>query len=102
LLSSMFNQESPAVVKEILRKTHQALAPGGLVIVQEQLLNDEKTGPSLAALIGVNQLLHTPGGAAYSGQEMAEWMAEVGFGKVRRVPMPSPSPFIVLTGIKSA
>ena len=102
LLSSMFNQESPTVVKEILRKTHQALAPGGLVIVQEQLLNDEKTGPSLAALIGVNQLLHTPGGAAYSGQEMAEWMAEVGFGTVRRVPMPSPSPFIVFTGIKPA
>jgi precorrin-6B methylase 2 len=102
LLSSMFNQESPAVIKDILRKTHDALIPGGAVIVQEQLLNDEKTGPALAALIGVNQLLHTPGGAAYSGKEMAEWMTEVGFSKVKRVPMPAPSPFIVLTGIKPA
>ena len=100
LLSSMFNQESPTVVKDILRKTHDALAPGGLVIVQEQLLNDEKSGPALAAMIGVNQLLHTPGGAAYSGREMGDWMKEVGFTKVKRVPMPSPSPFIVLTGIK--
>jgi predicted O-methyltransferase YrrM len=100
LLSSMFNQESPAVIKNIMRKSLAALNPGGLVIVQEQLLNDEKSGPALAALIGVNQLLHTPGGAAYSGEEMAEWMGEVGFVKVQRVPMPSPSPFTVLKGVK--
>ena len=100
LLSSMFNQESPAVIKDILRKSWAALNPGGRVIVQEQLLNDNKTGPALAALIGINQLLHTPGGAAYSGQEMAQWMEEMGFTKVHRVPMPSPSPFTVLKGVK--
>ena len=100
LLSSMFNQESPTVIKNIMRKSLATLNPGGLVIVQEQLLNDEKSGPALAALIGVNQLLHTPGGAAYSGEEMAEWMGEVGFTKVQRVPMPSPSPFTVLKGVK--
>jgi predicted O-methyltransferase YrrM len=100
LLSSMFNQESPMVIKNIMRKSLAALNPGGLVIVQEQLLNDEKSGPALAALIGVNQLLHTPGGAAYSGEEMAEWMEEVGFAKVQRVSMPSPSPFTVLKGVK--
>ncbi|MEO5657193.1 MAG: methyltransferase dimerization domain-containing protein [Nitrospiria bacterium] len=102
LLSSMFNQESPTVIKDILRKTHDALSPGGVVIVQEQLLDDDKSGPPLAAMIGVNQLLHTPGGAAYSGREMGEWMTEVGFRRVKRVPMPAPSPFIVLTGVKSA
>ncbi len=100
LLSSMFNQESPAVIKEILRKSCAALNSGGLIVVQEQLLNDQKTGPALAALIGVNQLLHTPGGAAYSGQEMADWMREVGFVRVQRVAMPSPSPFTVLRGAK--
>lgn len=96
LLSSMFNQESPTVIKNILRKSSAALNRGGLIIVQEQLLNDDKSGPSLAALIGVNQLLHTPGGAAYSGKEIAEWMSEVGFTEVQRVPMSSPSPFTVL------
>jgi len=100
LLSSMFNQESPQVIKSILGKTLQALQPGGVVIVQEQLLNDQKSGPMLAALIGVNQLLHTPGGAAYSGKEMGTWMREVGFTKVYTVRMPSETPFIVLTGIK--
>lgn len=100
LLSSMFNQEPPSTIKNILRKSHAALNGGGVIIVQEQLLNDGKTGPALAALIGVNQLLHTPGGAVYSGKEMGEWMKEVGFTRVQRVPMPSPSPFTVLKGMK--
>ena len=100
LLSSMFNQESPSVIKDILRKSSAALNRGGLIIVQEQLLNDAKIGPTLAALIGVNQLLHTPGGAAYSGKEMADWMSETGFIKVQRVPIPPPSPFTVLKGLK--
>ncbi len=100
LLSSMLNQESPAVVQDIFRKAHQALAPGGLVIVQDQMLNDDKSGPVLSAMIGVNQLLHTPGGAAHSGREIAEWLTAVGFSKVKRVPMSAPSPFTVLTGVK--
>lgn len=100
LLSSMLNQESPAIIQEIFRKTHGALAPGGLVIVQDQMLDDDKSGPVLSAMIGVNQLLHTPGGAAHSGQEIAEWLGAVGFTKVKRVPMPAPSPFTVLTGVK--
>lgn len=100
LLSSMLNQESPAVIREIFRKTHHALAPGGLVIVQDQMLDDDKSGPVLSAMIGVNQLLHTPGGSAHSGREIAEWLGAVGFTKVKRVPMPAPSPFTVLTGMK--
>lgn len=100
LLSSMLNQESPAVIQDIFRKTYQSLVHGGLVIVQDQMLNDDKTGPVLSAMIGVNQLLHTPGGAAHSGPEIAEWLTAVGFSKVKRVVMPSPSPFTVLTGIK--
>jgi hypothetical protein len=94
------NQESPAIIQEIFRKTYQALTPGGLVIVQDQMLNDDKSGPVLSAMIGVNQLLHTPGGCAHSGQEIAEWLTAAGFGKIKRVPMPAVSPFTVLTGIK--
>lgn len=100
LLSSMFNQESPQVNKEILRKAFEAIDPKGLVLVQDQMLNPQKTGPLLSALIGVNQLIHTPGGAAYSEKEIAEWMKEVGFRKIKPIRLPPPSPFTVLVGEK--
>ncbi len=97
-LSSMFNQESPEVIRRILDKAREALAPGGIVIVQDQMLNDQKTGPLLSALIGVNQLLHTPGGAAYSRREIADLMRAAGLRKVRPFPLSEESPFVVLIG----
>ncbi len=100
LLSSMFNQESPQTIKEIFRKSHEALEPKGLILIQDQMLNREKTGPMLSALIGVNQLIHTPGGAAYSEKELSDWMKETGFRKIRQIALPSPSPFTVLVGEK--
>lgn len=98
LLSSMINQESPEVIKEILRKSFKSMVSGGLLMVQEQFLNTEKTGPLLAALIGINQLVHTPGGRAYSAKEVADWAEEIGFRKVSFRPLPEPSPFTLITG----
>ena len=100
LLSSMFNQESPKVIGKILKKSFNALEPGGLILVQDQMLNRTKTGPALSALIGVNQLIHTPGGAAYSEKEVSEWMRATGFKRVKTVQLSEPSPFVVLLGQK--
>lgn len=100
LLSSMISQEGPEVIKSILRKSFNAMNPGGLIMVQEQFLNTEKTGPLLPVLIGLNQLVHTPGGRAYSAKEVADWAQEIGFRDLSFRPLPEPSPFTLITGIK--
>lgn len=100
LLSSMINQEGPAVIEEILRKSYEAMDPGGLLLVQEQLLNDEKSGPLLATLIGINQLIHTPAGRAYSAREIADMASKVGFEDMQSRPLPEPSPFTLVAGRK--
>jgi len=102
LLSSMFNQESPEIILEILKKAFKAVDPGGMILVQDQMLNRQKTGPELAALIGVNQLIHTPGGAAYSEKEISNLMETAGFRKIETVTLSEPSPFVVLIGEKPA
>lgn len=100
LLSSMINQEGPEVIRDILRKSYAALQPGGLLIVQEQLLNEAKTGPLLAALIGINQLIHTPAGRAYSAGDIAAMARGVGFTDLQHRPLPDPSPFTLVSGRK--
>ncbi len=100
LLSSMINQEGPEVIREILRKSYEAMESGGLLLVQEQFLNTEKTGPLLPLLIGLNQLIHTPAGRAYSAKEVADMAAEVGFRDLSFRPLPEPSPFTLITGLK--
>lgn len=100
LLSSMINQEGPAVIEDILRKSYEAMDSGGLLLIQEQLLNDEKTGPLLATLIGINQLIHTPAGRAYSAGEIAEMAKQAGFEDMQSRPLPDPSPFTLVAGRK--
>ncbi len=100
LLSSMMNQESPEVNKKTFKKVFDSMVSGGVLILQEQMLNSDKTGPLLSALIGVNQLIHTPGGTAYSDREIAGWLEEAGFEGMEFKPLSQWSPFTVLTAVK--
>lgn len=100
LTSSMISQEGPDIVKHILRESYKAMRSGGIVLIQEQFLDDEKTGPMLPVQVGLNQLIHTPAGRAYSAGEVAEFAREIGFTDLSYRPLPEPSPFTLITGIK--
>ncbi len=61
-----------------LAKAFRALQPGGLLIVHDFLLNDDKTGPLPAALFNLMV-------GAYSVGEMVRVIKEAGFEQVRLV-----------------
>ena len=100
LLSSMISQEGPEVIKNIVKKSYNAMTSGGTILIQEQFLETDKSGPLLAALIGINQLIHTPAGRAYSAKEVADWAKEIGFEDISFRPLPEPSPFTLIQGTK--
>ncbi len=100
LLSSMTNQESPDNLKKLLKKCFDSMSKDGVIMIQEQLLNPEKKGPALAALIGVNQIINTTGGSSYSTTEMEKIMRDVGYVDIESRQMNPPSPFILITGYK--
>lgn len=100
LLSSMTNQESPENIKKLLQKCYDSMNSDGVIMIQEQLLNPEKNGPELAAMIGVNQVINTIGGSSYSTTEMQEIMHSVGFVEIKSEQMSPPSPFMLLTGYR--
>ena len=88
----MFTEEQN---REIFRRARQALAPNGRLVVQDFILNPDKTGPLQAALFSVNMLVATKAGADYSEREYTTWMKDAGFGEVRRIGLPGPSDLIV-------
>src|SRR3569832_1270581 len=97
----MISQEGPEVIKNIIRNSYDALVPGGVILIQEQFLDTDKSGPLLPALIGINQLIHTPAGRANSAKVVADWAAEIGFKNLRFRPLPEPSPFTLIQGTKA-
>ncbi len=80
---------------DIFRRARQALAPHGRLVVQDFILNPDKTGPQHAALFSVNMLVGTEAGASYSEPEYTSWMKAAGLTEVRRIKLPGPSDLIV-------
>ncbi|MEV0808205.1 methyltransferase [Micromonospora sp. NPDC050200] len=90
LLSMILHDWDVPTNRALLAKCYAALPPGGAVVVCELLLNDERTGPPEAALMGMNMLVETEGGKNYSGAEYTAWLADAGFVDIRTVPFDAP------------
>jgi SAM-dependent methyltransferase len=90
-LSHVLHGESPAGALDLLRKAAGALQPGGLLLVQEFILDDARDGPLFPALFSLNMLVGTPGGKAYSGVELVGMMATAGATGARRLDLDLPN-----------
>lgn len=84
LLSMIMHDWTEEQDRAILAKCFESLPSGGLVIISELLVNDEKTGPPAAALMSLNMLIETEG-RNYTPAEYSEWLREQGFVQVRTV-----------------
>jgi len=77
-----------------MAKAHRSLVPGGLLIVQDFLMNAAKTGPLIPALFGVMV-------GAFALPEMTARIRAAGFSKLRAWPMPANVGTTVITAEKS-
>ena len=69
MLNAICHMFSEQQNQDIFRRAHRALAPNGRLVVQDFILNPEKTAPQHAALFSLNMLVGTDGGASYSESE---------------------------------
>jgi cyclopropane fatty-acyl-phospholipid synthase-like methyltransferase len=92
----MFSEEQNC---DIFRRAIQALAPQGRLVVQDFILNPDKTGPQHAALFSLNMLVSTEGGASYSELEYTQWMQSAGFAGIQRMNLRG-APSSLIVGIR--
>ncbi|MDR1921418.1 MAG: methyltransferase domain-containing protein [Candidatus Adiutrix sp.] len=85
-ISQVLHGESPGEAAELIKKAAQSLNEGGLLCIQEFILDDDRRGPAHAALFSLNMLLQTPGGQAYAQAELMEMMTRGGLKNPRRLP----------------
>jgi SAM-dependent methyltransferase len=90
-LSHILHGVGPQACTEILKKTLSALEPGGMILIQEFILDDSKDAPLFPALFSLNMLLGTPDGQAYSQSELADLLTAAGATEVRRLPLELPN-----------
>ncbi len=96
-VSAICHMLSPEDNFDLLRRCHAALRPGGRAVVQDFILEPDKTSPRFAALFALNMLVGTSGGSSYSAPEYSAWLAGVGFNDVRHVRLPGPTGLMIGT-----
>jgi 2-polyprenyl-3-methyl-5-hydroxy-6-metoxy-1,4-benzoquinol methylase len=84
LISQIFHAYGEKENMNLLRKVRKALNRNGRVLIQEFLVNDDRTSPVPGALFAVNMLVNTSEGRTYSPREMIAWLRKTGFGSVKR------------------
>ena len=97
LLNAICHMFSEEQNRDLFRRAYQALSANGRLVVQDFILEPEKTSPQFAALFALNMLVGTEAGNSYSEPEYADWMRAAGFGEVTRVRLPGPSDLMVAT-----
>ncbi len=82
----------------LLRKAYNSLPEreNGTIMINEWLLNNDKTGPTLPALMGLNMILETSEGRSYSFAEIYEMLTRAGFAGIEKKPISGSAGHIIL------
>ncbi|MDE3137181.1 MAG: methyltransferase domain-containing protein [Acidobacteriota bacterium] len=95
ILGHSLHALGPSDAGELIRKTATALKPDGLLLAAGFFPNDVRTGPLLPLLFGLNMLLHTPEGDAFTLRQYRNWMREAGLQGARTLSGVAVSPLIL-------
>ena len=101
-LSHILHGEGPKNCSGLLKNAVGALEPGGVLFVQEFILDNERTSPLHPALFSLNMLLGTPGGQSYSEQELSEMLMQAGLSRIERLQIDLPNGAGIICGHKSS
>jgi O-methyltransferase domain/Dimerisation domain len=78
-----------ATKKMLLKKAYDALPRGGVLIVYERLIDNDRRANAAALLASLNMLIMTAGGFDFTGADCVAWMKEVGFRDLHVEPLTS-------------
>jgi SAM-dependent methyltransferase len=83
-LSAIIHSNSPGENAKLIRKCARALRPGGCVVVQDFIMDEERVAPSHGAFFALNMLVGTEAGDTYTESEVSSWMIAAGLSGVSR------------------
>lgn len=100
-LSHILHGMGAAECAAVLGKVNAALAPGGMILIQEFILDDTLDGPIFPALFSLNMLLGTGKGQAYSWGQLEDMLSAAGFQDLQRLSLQLPNGAGVLAAVRA-
>jgi SAM-dependent methyltransferase len=96
LVPNFLHHFDPATCVALLRRVHDALAPGGRAAIVEFVPDRERVSPPMPATFSLKMLVTTPSGDAYTYAELDGMCREAGFAATELRPLgPFPASLVI-------
>ncbi|MFI9833694.1 methyltransferase dimerization domain-containing protein [Streptomyces sp. NPDC051913] len=80
--SHIAHQESPESNIEVFSRLRQALKPGGTLVVNDYVVDDDRSGPAFPLIFASEMLLKTRQGSTWTRSDYRDWLIKAGFEDV--------------------
>ena len=84
-ISQILHGDCPEDAARLVKEAGKIINPGGLLIVQDFVMDNDKCGPEHPALFALNMLAGTEGGQTYTWAEIESMIRDAGAVSVQRL-----------------
>ncbi len=85
LVSNIIHFQGVEENMRLFEKCYRALTDGGVIVIHDYILDNDKSGPPQATLFALHMLLNSDEGRTYSWTEIEGWLDAAGFGGIKRI-----------------
>jgi len=78
LLANLLHLHSPAMCARLCAAAARAVAPGGVVVIKDLRVDDDRKGPLEGLLFALNMAIYTEAGDVYATSQLRAWLADAG------------------------
>lgn len=93
--SAIIHINSPDKNQSLMNKAAMALKPGGQVVIQDFIMDKDRTNPPFGTFFALNMIVGTENGDTYTEAEVKSWLNKSGFTGIRRLEGEGPASMII-------
>jgi SAM-dependent methyltransferase len=84
-LSAIIHSNSLEINQELIKKCFDSLNRNGKIVIQDWIMNNDRTQPVSGAIFAINMLVGTDAGDCFTEQEVTEMLNAAGFKNISRI-----------------
>jgi len=84
-LSAIIHSNSLETNQDLIKKCFNSLNNNGRIIIQDWIMNNDRTQPISGAIFAINMLVGTEAGDCFTEQEVTEMLNTAGFKNISRI-----------------
>lgn len=92
--SHIAHQEGPEDNVAIFTKIRGALKPGGTLVINDYIVDDDRSGPPFPLIFASEMLLKSKRGGTWRRADYQAWLAKAGFEDISFQPTPAPATLV--------